>query len=140
MKFPSWLPVWGVVKWRGDCPQEYVEQASFFSKLRREWPDTWGVIALHPRNEGLLQKGQFSAVIKHSAEGMAKGASDIVIPARVSFVCEVKRVDHTKSHWQEGQLKYLEAAQGAGAYACAALGAIAAWEAFNHWLATYQNP
>lgn len=139
MKFPDNIPVWGEKSYRGDCPQEYVEQASFFSKLRREYPETWGKIALHPRNEGLKIKGQFSQVQKHSAEGMAVGASDIVIPARVSFVCEVKRVDHSKSHWQSEQIPYLEAVQNAGGYACIALGAKAAWDAFLWWVSTYQK-
>lgn len=135
MKFPGGIPIFGDLSYRGKCPKEHVEQASFFSKLRREYPDSWGIIALHPRNEGLLTKGQFQAVIKHQIEGMAKGASDIVIPGgRGGFVCELKRLDHTQSTWQDGQIDYLQAAQKAGAYACVALGALAAWEAFNTWL------
>lgn len=131
------FPVWGDVTYRGECPQEYVEQASFFSKLRREHPDSYGKIALHPRNEGMKIKAQFSQVMKHSAEGMAVGASDVIIPSRVSFVCEIKRIDHTKSNWQPKQVPYLLAAQSAGAYACVALGAVAAWEAFEYWLDRY---
>jgi len=128
------VPVWGDQSFRGKCHKEDVEQASFFSKLRREHPDTWGIIALHPRNEGLKIGGQFSTVTKHRTEGMAKGAADIVIPARRSFVCELKRQNHMLSAWQEGQQEYLAATQSAGAYACVALGAEAAWEAFEAWL------
>lgn len=134
MKFNVDVPVFGDTLFRGKCPQEGIEQASFFSKLRREYPDTWGVIALHPRNEGLKIGGQFSSVMKHQAEGMTKGAADIIIPARVAFVCELKRQDHTLSRWQSGQQEYLEAAQAAGAFACVALGAAAAWQAFEEWL------
>lgn len=128
------VKVFGDDTFRGECHREEVEQASFFSRLRREYPDSWGVIALHPRNEGLLLDGQFSAVIKRQIEGMAKGASDIVIPGFPAFICEMKRRDHTKSKWQDGQIKYLNASAEAGCYVCVALGAAAAWEAFEEWL------
>jgi len=133
MKFHPEIAVYGDTKWRGKCPKEEVEQASFFSKLRREYPDTWGRIAIHPRNEGLKEKGQFSSVLKHAAEGMTKGASDIMMPGCPSFVCELKRQDHTLSTWQEGQQEYLLAAAKAGSFVCVALGAVAAWEAFTVW-------
>lgn len=133
MKLPESVPVYGDVDFRGDCPPEMVEQASFFSRLRREYPDSYGVIALHPRNEGMIKGGQFQAIQKHRIEGMSKGASDIVIPGAPAFVCELKRQDHTKSNWQDGQIEYLRAAQDAGAFTCIALGAGAAWEAFGEW-------
>lgn len=125
--------VYGDTAFRGKCPPEHVEQASFFAKLRREYPDSYGLIAVHPRNEGLLIKGQFSSVTKHQLEGMAKGAPDILIPGAPTFCCELKRQDHTLSKWQEGQIPYLEAAQDSGAFACVALGAVAAWSAFKEW-------
>ncbi len=128
------VPIYGNIHFRGICPKEEIEQASFFSRIRREYPDTWGRIALHPRNEGLKRAGQFSTVLKHAAEGMTKGAADIIIPGPRTFVCELKRADHTKSAWQDGQLEYLTAAQATGAFACVALGATAAWVAFEVWL------
>lgn len=137
MKFNNLSPsvhIYGDLLFRGECPREEVEQASFFSRLRREYPDSHGLTALHPRNEGLLIAGQFSAVIKRQIEGMAKGAADIVIPGMPTFVCELKRQDHTKSKWQAGQVEYLNAAADAGAYTCVALGAVAAWEAFTVYL------
>ena len=130
---PEGVRVFGDVKWRGKCASEGVEQISFFSKLRSEYPTTFGVLAIHPRNEQLLRGGQFRAVTRHKAEGMTPGASDIVIPARVSFVCELKRRDRTQSEWQDGQIEYLTAAAAAGAFACVALGAAAAWDAFEVW-------
>lgn len=133
MKFPASIPVYGDTAFRGQCPPEHVEQASFFAKLRREYPNSYGRIALHPRNEGLLIDGQFQAVIKHQLEGMAKGASDIVIPGARTFICELKRQNHTLSKWQAGQIEYLEAAADAGAFVCVALGAAAAWGAFEVW-------
>ena len=37
--------------------------------------------------------------------------------------------------WQDGQREYLEAAAACGAFVCVALGAVAAWEAFEVWRA-----
>jgi hypothetical protein len=132
---PNGIRVYGDVDFRGKCPKEDQEQVTFFNRLRREYPDTWGRLALHPRNEGLKIGGHIRAVAKHRAEGMTPGASDIIIPARMSFVCEMKRRDRTLCQWQDGQIEYLSAAHCAGAFACVALGYDAAWQAFEDWLA-----
>lgn len=139
MKFPKWLPCYGDLKYRGKCPLESAEQITFFNRLRREYPDTYGKIAIHPRNEQQLKGGQFRALSRHKAEGMATGASDIIIPGCPSFVCELKRQDHTKSAWQDGQIEYLEAARDCGAFVCVALGADGAWQAFTDWLSTHKK-
>jgi hypothetical protein len=125
--------VYGDTSYRGKCPAEAMEQMTFFNTLRRVYPDTLGRIALHPRNEPQLRGGQFRGLAKQKAEGMTPGASDIIIPGRVSFVCELKRRDHTQSKWQDGQVEYLTAAHDAGAFACAALGWEAAWLALEDW-------
>lgn len=132
------FPIYGDTKWRGKCPAESMEQVTFFSRLRREYPATWGRLALHPRNEQQLRGGQIRAIAKQKAEGMTPGASDIIIPAgglRGSFVCELKRRDHTRSKWQDGQITYLEEANNAGSFVCVALGADAAWLALQDWIA-----
>lgn len=128
------FPVYGNQAFRGKCPTEALEQVTFFARLRREYPTTWGALALHPRNEGLKRGGQFSSVQKHAAEGMTPGAADIIIPGRVAFVCELKRRDRTLCGWQDGQVDYLTAAHEAGAFACVALGCDAAWEALQEWI------
>jgi len=130
---PKGVLAYGDQNFRGKCQTEAIEQVSFFNRLRREYPETWGAIAVHVRNEGLKTRGQFSSVAKHAAEGMTPGAADILIPARVAFVCELKRRDRTQSAWQEWQEAYLGAAAKAGAFACVALGCDAAWEAFEDW-------
>ena len=130
MKFPDWLPVYGDTRYRGPCPAESVEQATAISYIRREWPNAYGVLVLHPRNEG---KRNWRQAAKHRAEGMTTGASDIIIPARVPFVCEIKREDHTKSRWEDGQREYLAAALKAGAFVCVALGAEGVKEALNDY-------
>ena len=130
MKIPTWLPTYGKIDYRGACPRETLEQVTFFRRLRDAYPDTLGRIALHPRNEG---KRTHSQTDREKAEGMAPGASDVIIPAKVPFVCEIKRRDHTKSTWQPGQIEYLEAAHNEGAFVCVALGVDAAWEALHDW-------
>ena len=133
MKIPEWLPVYGDTGYRGKCPTESAEQITFFNRIRRDQPHTLGRIAIHPRNEQQLRGVQFRALSRQKAEGMTPGASDIVIPGCPSFVCELKRRDHTKSRWQDGQPEYLEAAKACGAYVCVALGADAAMEALIDW-------
>jgi hypothetical protein len=130
---PAGILVFGNQDFRGKCPTESVEQVSFFNRLRREHPDTLGALAIHPRNEGLKTRGQFSSVAKHAAEGMTAGAADIIIPGRVSFVCELKRKDRTQGAWQDGQVAYLSAVHAAGGFACVALGCEAAWDALEYW-------
>lgn len=133
MKFPEGVMLFGDIRFRGECPVEDLELMSFFNRLRRLYPKTYGAVAIHPRNEGLVRGAQFSAMAKLRAQGMVKGAADIVIPAKVSFVCEMKRMDHTKSTWQTGQQEYLKTCVELGAFTCIALGAIAALEAFEKW-------
>lgn len=135
MKFPAWLKVYGDQSFRGECPPEAAEQITVFNEIRRQHPETWGVIALHPRNEG---KRTMREAARHKMDGMSPGAPDIVIPGPVSFCCELKRLDHTKSRWAENQLNWLEVAHNSGAFVCVALGHIAALEAFDDYLRAIQ--
>lgn len=130
MKFNPEIPVYGDVSYRGVCKSEIVEQVTFFNVLRRDYPDM-AKIALHPRNEG---KRSYQQTSRHKAEGMAPGASDIIIPGSPAFVCELKRQDHTKSKWQDNQEDFLITAKGYGAFVCVALGYKAALEALEKWL------
>jgi len=130
MKLNPNIKVFGDINFRGDCPSESAEAVTFFAKIRKQYPDSYGLIATHVRNEG---KRSFQQVAKQKSEGMTKGAPDIIIPGAPSFLCELKRQDHTKSSWQDGQQEYLLAAQEAGAFVCVALGYVAAFEAFIFW-------
>lgn len=133
MIIPPHIPLYGDPTYRGKCDREQLEQMSIIGRIRREYPSTYGLIVLHPRNEGLKENGQFSSVIRHNAEGMCKGAADVIIPARRAFVCEVKRKNPTLSKLAPEQVAFLTAAQASGAFVCVALGAVAAWEAFEEW-------
>lgn len=129
------IPLYGNQKYRNKkCPRETVEQCTFVNSIRAQYPDSYGLILIHPENERKLINGQFSAVSKSRAMGMAPGASDIIIPGNPSFVCEIKRADRTLSDLSEEQLAYLYAAKEAGSFVCIALGHEAAINAFNDWL------
>jgi hypothetical protein len=136
MKLPHDIPVFGNTDYRGDCPTEAAEQVTFFARIRRKYPDTWGRLALHPRNEG---KRTHFQIAHQKAEGMTSGACDIVIPGNPTFLCELKRRDHTQSVWQKDQEQYLRTAQQLGSFACVALGVDAAEEAFNAYIEKTQR-
>ena len=128
------FPVYGDTAFRGPCLVEDLEQITFFNHLRTQYPKTYGLIAIHPKNEGLAYGGQFRRVAKDKAKGQSKGAADIIIPCGpMPFVCELKRRDHTKSTWQSGQIEYLTACYELGAFVCVGLGYAGAWEGFLDW-------
>ncbi len=130
MIFPDGIKIYGDPAYRGKCNPESAEQVTFFNHLRHQYPDTYGRIAIHPRNEG---NRHYAQTVRYKMEGMTKSASDIIIPGSQTFVCEMKRKNHTLSRWEDGQIEYLEAAKTAGAFVCIALGFEAAWEAFLDW-------
>jgi len=130
---PPIIRLYGNTAFRGKCPTENIEQVSIVNRIRHEYPNSWGLLIFHPRNEGLKERGQFSAVMKHNAEGMTKGAPDIIIPGSPPFICEIKRQNHMLSKIEDEQIRYLRVAAEKGAFACVALGALAAWEAFETW-------
>jgi hypothetical protein len=132
MIIPTDIRVFGDLDYRGQCLKETLEQVTFFNRLRREYPDTLGKIAFHVRNEG---KRTHLEAASHKAEGMTTGAADIIIPGAPTFVCELKRRDHTQSEVSTAQLAYLRAAQDAGSFVCIALGVDAAWEALRVYMA-----
>lgn len=132
MKLPRNVPVFGDPDFRGQCPTEVSEQIAFFTAIRKAYPTTYGAIAVHVPNEGLRSYAQARW---RKAEGMTKGAADIVIPGSPGgFVCELKRRDHTKSKIDDDQVAYLLACKAAGAFVCIALGHGAALDAFHAWI------
>jgi hypothetical protein len=133
MKFPPWLPVYGDQTFRGECPKESFEQKLFFRILRAK-NASLGALALHVRNEGFRMHAQTR---QWQSEGMVAGAPDIIVPGHPSFLCEMKRLDHTQSTWRKGQLDYLFAARSIGAHVCVALGGEAALIALSEWEALY---
>ena len=128
------IKVYGNTNFRGGCAKEDAELITFFNELKRLYPDL-GRIAIHPDNEGLVIGTGHLHHAKQKAKGaINKGAADIVIVGNPTFVCEMKRQDHTKSRWQDGQLEFLEASKKQGAFVCVALGYEAALNAVNDWV------
>ena len=130
MKFPQWLRIYGNIDYRGKAWPEASEQITFFAELRRRYPDL-ARIAIHPRNEGKRTMGQ---AILHKLEGLTPGASDIIIPGSMTFVCEMKRLNPALCRWEPHQLGYLKDCFDKGAFACVALGHTAALDAVDDWL------
>ena len=128
MKFQNDILVYGDMNFRGDCKSESIEQISFVNWVRQT--TEYGDLIIHIRNEG---KRSYLQATKHKIEGLCSGASDIIIPTVMPFVCELKRKDHTKSKWQDGQKEFLLRAKEQGAFACVALGNDGAKEAFEAW-------
>jgi hypothetical protein len=131
MKLPEDIKIYGDTSYRGQCPPETAEQVTFFARIRKKYPD-YGAVAIHPRNEG---KRNYLQIASEKAEGLTKGATDIIIPGSPAFVCELKRRDHTKSSIHKEQEEYLYAAKRLGCFVCIALGVDAAEEAFTEYLA-----
>lgn len=119
---------------RGDCAKEDLELITFFNQLRIKYPKL-AKVAIHPDNEGLVLGTGHQQHIKQKAKGAIRnGAADIIIVGSPSFVCELKRKDHTKSQWQDGQLEFLQTSQELGAFVCVALGYEAALQAVDYWV------
>ncbi len=134
MKIPPHIRTYGNMDFRGECPKEDAELITFFNQLKLNYPDLYDV-AIHPDNERLITGTGFNAQSRQKAKGaIKKGAADIIIVGSPSFVCEMKRQDHTKSKWQDGQLEFLEASQKRGAFVCVALGYEAALQAVDYWV------
>ncbi len=132
------ISIYGDMSFRDkECPRESVEQITFVARIRNRYPFTYGKIIAHFENEGQLKGCQFSGINKSKAMGMAKGAPDIIIPSKITFICELKRKDRTVSHISPEQIEYLMAAKCQGAFVCVALGCDAATDAFHHWVQHY---
>ena len=134
MKMHEDIKVFGNMDFRGDCAKEDLELITFFNQLRVKYPKL-AQVAIHPDNEGLVLGTGHQQHIKQKAKGaIKKGAADIIIVGSPSFVCELKRKDHTKSQWQDGQIDFLQTSQELGAFVCVALGYEAALQAVNDWV------
>ena len=134
MKIPPHIQVFGDVCFMGDCPTEDAELITFFNELAKLYPSL-AKVAIHPDNEGLvLGSGHLHHARQKAKGAIKKGAADIVICGNPTFVCEMKRQDHTKSRWQDGQLEFLEYGLKNGAFVCIALGYESALEAVKDWI------
>ena len=113
-------------EYRGECPKESAEQVTVINYIRKVCPQV-----IHPRNEG---NRHYKQTQQYKAQGLTKGASDIVVPGHPAFVCELKRQDPTKSVIEDDQIEYLLNCRRWGAFTCVAFGHVAAIAAFSDWL------
>jgi len=127
MIFPDWLTVHGDRSFRGLCPKETAEQVTFFAMVRKSHPRS---PILHIRNEGIRTAYQIS---KEKSEGLITGAADIIGIGSPTLVIELKRKDHTKSKYGDGQLDFLYSCQNLGARVSVCLGHEAAYNEFLDW-------
>ena len=118
LKIPKEIPVYGTPS--KEFHSEDNEQITFINHIRIKYPDTYGKIITHVKNERQLRGSQFSAINKDKAMGQIKGCSDIIIPGNPAFVCEMKsRSARAKISDEEKRRKYdlfgdIEEQQGAG--------------------------
>jgi len=122
------IPIYGDIDYRGKCPQETPEQITAVGIVRRTMPKL-GAVMFHVKNEGKRIRG----AAKEKVSGMVTGTSDLVAPGNPSFVCEIKRKDHTESKISDEQIKYLINAKALGSFVCVALGHQAVIDAAKDW-------
>jgi len=136
MILPSNIKIYGDIHFRDkSCRKEWVEQKDFIGRLKEHRPNLHK-LAVHPKNEGLRTGRQ--ATIDEEQGALNKGAVDIIIPCRVPFVAEMKRVDRVKSSkLTDEQIKYLVLSESMGAFSLVALGCDAMWEALLYWEQKY---
>jgi hypothetical protein len=130
MKVPAGIRCFGDLTYRGKCNTEDACQKAFFGWLKERRPSLYA-IAIHPKNEGI--RGFYAIKKERELGSLNKGASDIIIPCRIPFVCELKRKDRTKSSISQEQIDYLKNCELAGAFACVAFGYMSAIEALIEW-------
>lgn len=133
MRCPNWLPVFGDLPRSKDNPHEDYVLSSMISRIRKDYPSSYGLVAFHVKNEGKRTTQQIKV---DKLKGLTKGVSDLIVIGNPTLCLELKR-DNSCS-FEDGQLEFLEQAHKSGAYACLAIGYKGALEAFNHWL-TLQN-
>ena len=113
-------------------PSEAAEMTTFFNQLQKRYPEIHA-LALHVRNEG--KRDHKDTNIMKMQGGFIKGAPDIVIMGKPTFLCEMKSKSK-KSVVSKDQLKFLENADKRGCFCCVAYGWEAAMEAVEDWMKT----
>ena len=77
-----------------------------FNQLKLHYPDLYDV-AIHPDNGRLISGTGFNAQSRQKAKRTIRTAQTILLLLVVRlFVYGLKRQDHTKSKWQDGQFGF----------------------------------
>ena len=143
------IKIVGDIKYRGDCPKEDTDLASFFAWVRYQYKEYYDLI-FHNETEFNPQGGSSYAYhAKSKSKGRLDGLADIVcLPiskGAPAFICELKRKDILKSlsgekrktHF-ETQLMRLSSQQDCGNITIIALGLDAVKQAFTEYVEEYK--
>ena len=129
MKTPAWLPKFGDLPKSTSNPAEDYVLSSLISRIRNDYPSTYGLVAFHVKNESKRTTGQIRA---DKAKGLTKGVSDLIVIGNPTLCMEIKKDNSCR--FEGGQLEFLQQAQKQGAFVCLAVGYQGAKDAFKHWL------
>ena len=129
MKTPNWLPVFGDLPKSTSNPAEDYVLSSLISRIRNDYPSTYGLVSFHVKNESKRTTGQIRA---DKAKGLTKGVSDLIVVGNPTLCMEIKKDNSCR--FEDGQLEFLQQAQKQGAFVCLAIGYQGAKDAFEHWL------
>lgn len=129
MKTPEWLPKFGDLPKSTNNPAEDYVLSSVVSRIRKDYPTTYGLVSFHVKNESKRTTTQIKI---DKLKGLTKGVSDLIVIGNPTLCMEIKKDNSCR--FEDGQLQFLEQAQKGGAFACLAIGYQGALEAFHHWI------
>ena len=129
MKTPIWLPKFGDLPKSTSNPAEDYVLSSLISRIRNDYPSTYGLVAFHVKNESKRTTGQIRA---DKAKGLTRGVSDLIVVGNPTLCMEIKKDNSCR--FEDGQLEFLQQAQKQGAFVCLAIGYQGAKDAFEYWL------
>ena len=134
MKTPTWLPKFGDLPKSTSNPAEDYVLSSLISRIRNDYPSTYGLVAFHVKNESKRTTGQIRA---DKAKGLTKGVSDLIVVGNPTLCMEIKKDNSCR--FEDGQLEFLQQAQKQGAFVCLAIGYQGAKDAFEEWRILNEN-
>ena len=129
MKTPEWLPKFGDLPKSTNNPAEDYVLSSVVSRIRKDYPTTYGLVAFHVKNESKRTTTQIKI---DKMKGLTNGVSDLIVIGNPTLCMEIKKDNSCR--FEDGQLQFLEQAQKGGAFACLAVGYQGALDAFHHWI------
>ena len=134
MKTPAWLPKFGDLPKSTSNPAEDYVLSSLISRIRNDYPSTYGLVAFHVKNESKRTTGKIRA---DKAKGLTKGVSDLIVIGNPTLCMEIKKDNSCR--FEDGQLEFLQQAQKQGAFVCLAIGYQGAKDAFEEWRILNEN-
>lgn len=123
------IPTYGDMSFRDKkCSIEDTESQTVVNQVRKRYPH---ILFTHIKNEGKRTKAQADF---DRSMGMLNGVSDFVFFGNPMLCLELKRSDHTMSHWQPNQQEFLLEAQKQGCMVAVCFGWKGALECVEEWI------